>query len=64
MIEQAKPRMTVRIDVATTSEPDALVCGPAIDLDAVEVSHPVIVVEGLSPGIKSVDTEAKRVGYF
>lgn len=57
--------MTVRIDAATTFEPDALAyCGPAIDLDAVEVPHPVIVVEVLSPGTKSVDTGAKLVGYF
>jgi len=57
--------MTVRVDAATTFEPDALAyCGPAIDLDTVEVPHPVIVVEVLSPGTKAVDTGAKLIGYF
>ncbi len=57
--------MTVRIDAATTFEPDALVyCGPPIDLDAVEVPNPVIVVEVLSPGTKAVDTGTKLIGYF
>ncbi|MCJ2071122.1 Uma2 family endonuclease [Methylobacterium sp. J-030] len=57
--------MTVRIDATTTFEPDALVyCGPLIDLDAVEVPNPVIVVEVLSPGTKSVDTGTKLIGYF
>ncbi|MCJ2049783.1 Uma2 family endonuclease [Methylobacterium sp. J-070] len=57
--------MTVRIDATTTFEPDALVYGgPPIDLDAVEVPDPVIVVEVLSPGTKSVDTGTKLIGYF
>ena len=57
--------ITVRVDAATTFEPDALVyCGPPIDLDAVEVPNPIIVVEVLSPGIKSVDTGTKLIGYF
>ena len=57
--------MTVRVDAATTFEPDALVyCGPPIDLDAIEVPAPVIVVEVLSPGTKSVDTGIKLIGYF
>ncbi|MEL6062519.1 MULTISPECIES: Uma2 family endonuclease [unclassified Methylobacterium] len=57
--------MTVRIDATTTFEPDALVyCGPSIDLDAVEVPNPVVVVEVLSPGTRSVDTGIKLIGYF
>lgn len=57
--------MTVRIDEATTFEPDALVyCGPRIDLDAIEVPNPVVVVEVLSPGTRSVDSGTKLIGYF
>jgi Uma2 family endonuclease len=56
--------LTVRVDAATAFEPDALVyCGALIDLDAVEVPNPIVVVEVLSPGTKSVDTGAKLAGY-
>ncbi|PIK69699.1 Uma2 family endonuclease [Methylobacterium frigidaeris] len=57
--------MTVRIDAHTAYEPDALVyCGPRMDPDAVEPPPPVIVVEVLSPGTRSVDAGAKLAGYF
>ncbi len=49
----------------TTFEPDALVYGgPPIDLDAIEVPDPVIVVDVQSPGSKSVDTGTKLIRYF
>ncbi|WP_244471604.1 Uma2 family endonuclease [Methylobacterium sp. ARG-1] len=57
--------MMVRVDAATTFEPDALVyCGPPIDLDAVEVPNPVVVVEVLSPSTAGVDSGRKLAGYF
>ena len=57
--------MTVRIDSTTTFEPDALVyCGPRMDLDAVEVPDPVIVVEVQSPGTRAVDSGLKLTRYF
>jgi Uma2 family endonuclease len=57
--------ITVRIDAATTFEPDALVyCGPPIDLDAIEVPNPVVVVEVLSAGAVLVDSGGKLPGYF
>ncbi|MBE7200977.1 MAG: Uma2 family endonuclease [Parafilimonas terrae] len=57
--------MTVRIDARTTFEPDALVyCGPRMDLDAVEVPDPVIVVEVQSPGTRAVDSGLKLTRYL
>lgn len=57
--------ITVRIDAHTAYEPDALVyCGPRMDPDAIEAPPPVIVVEVLSPGTRSVDAGAKLAGYF
>ncbi|MCJ2014249.1 Uma2 family endonuclease [Methylobacterium sp. J-076] len=57
--------MTVRIDDHTAFEPDALVyCGGRADPDAVEITNPVIVVEVVSPGTRSVDQGAKLRGYF
>lgn len=57
--------MTVRIDDHTAFEPDALVyCGERADPRAVEISNPVIVVEVVSPGTRSVDQGAKLRGYF
>jgi Uma2 family endonuclease len=57
--------MTVRIDAATTFEPDALVySGPPVDLDGIEVPNSVVVVEVLSPGTRSVDSGTKLIGYF
>ncbi|MBE7201056.1 MAG: Uma2 family endonuclease [Parafilimonas terrae] len=57
--------MTVRVDATTTFEPDALVyCGPLMDLDAVEVPDPVIVVEVQSPSTRAVDSGLKLARYF
>ena len=48
--------MTVRIDVRTAYEPDALVyCGERRPGDAIEV-NPMIVAEVVSPGTKGEDT--------
>ena len=45
--------MTVRIDVRTAYEPDALVyCGERLPGDAIEVPNPLIVAEVVSPGTK------------
>ena len=56
--------VTVRIDARAADEPDALVsCGPRMDPDAIEAPSPVIVVEVLSPGTRSVDAGAKLAGY-
>lgn len=57
--------MTVRIDDRTAFEPDALVyCGERAAPDAVEIPNPVIVVEVVSPGTRSVDQGVKLRGYF
>src|SRR5262245_23201202 len=57
--------MTVRIDHETAHEPDALVyCGERLPPAAIEVPHPVIVVEVLSPSTRHIDAAAKLVGYF
>lgn len=56
---------TVRIDKSTAFEPDALVyCGSRIDGGRVEVPHPAITVEVLSPGNSSRDIHGKLAGYF
>ncbi|NEU11806.1 Uma2 family endonuclease [Methylobacterium sp. BTF04] len=57
--------LTVRIDAATSFEPDALVyCGERLDADATEAPEPIIVVEVLSPSTGHVDTGQKLAGYF
>jgi Uma2 family endonuclease len=57
--------MTVRVDVDTAHEPDALVyCGQKLPDAAVEVSRPAIVVEVLSPSTRHIDASAKLAGYF
>ena len=57
--------MTVRIDATTTFEPDALVyCGARMDVEAIEVPDPVIVVEVQSSSTRSVDTGFKLARYF
>jgi hypothetical protein len=49
--------MTVRIDVRTAYEPDALVyCSERRRGDAIEVPNPMIVAEVVSPGTKGEDT--------
>lgn len=57
--------MCVRIGERTVFEPDALVyCGDKLPGDATVITNPVVVVEILSPGTKSVDTTKKLEGYF
>lgn len=56
---------SVIVDDFTVYEPDVTVqCGGSIDLDAVTVSCPSILVEVLSPSTRGVDTGLKLVGYF
>ena len=46
-------------------EPDALVnCGERMEDDAIAASHPVVVVEVLSPSTQGNDTGAKLADYF
>lgn len=55
---------TVRVDVGTAYEPDAMVyCGPRLPRRAVEVPDPVIVVEVVSPSTGH-DRCGEIVGYF
>jgi Uma2 family endonuclease len=57
--------MTVRVDDDTAHEPDALVyCGTELPGSVVEVPHPTIVVEVLSPSRRHIDASAKLAGYF
>ena len=57
--------MCVRVDDRTVFEPDALVyCGEKIKGDTTVMTTPVVVVEILSPGTKTVDTTRKLEGYF
>ncbi len=56
---------TVRVDIGTAYEPDALVyCGPERPLSDVEVPDPVILVEVLSPSTRQLDASVKLTGYF
>lgn len=46
-------------------QPDALVhCNSTVDLDAVEIADPVVVVDVLSPSTQSFDMSYKLSGYF
>ena len=46
-------------------EPNAPVnCGPRLPDDAISAPTPVIIVEVLPPGTKSIDTGAKLTSYF
>lgn len=57
--------MCVRIDDRTVFEPDALVYGGSeVPGDTTVLSNPIVVVEVLSPGTKTVDTTRKLEGYF
>jgi Uma2 family endonuclease len=57
--------LAVRIDAATTFEPDAqVVCGEKVPGDAVATNNPVIVVEVLSPSTSYTDLGPKVEGYF
>jgi len=56
---------SIIIDETTLYEPDVTVqCNHSIDLDAVTVSEPMIVVEVLSPSTHGIDTGRKLIGYF
>jgi Uma2 family endonuclease len=55
---------TVKIDVSTAFDPDALVyCGPKVGPDTIIVPDPVIVIEVLSPSTQGIDSAAKLTGY-
>lgn len=55
----------VRIDDATSYQPDAMVqCGPRMPGDARMVDHPVVVVEILSPSTAYRDLGRKARNYF
>jgi Uma2 family endonuclease len=57
--------MTIRIDETTAFEPDAVVySGEELDAAAVEVPHPVIIAEVLSPSTRHVDLSIKLAGYL
>jgi Uma2 family endonuclease len=57
--------MLVPIDAHSAYEPDALVyCGERLADSALTVPAPVIVVEVVSPSIKSFDASVKLAGYF
>jgi Uma2 family endonuclease len=57
--------MAVKVDESTVYEPDALVyCGERLAKGTTVFSAPVVVVEILSPGTKTVDTTRKLEGYF
>jgi len=57
--------MAVKIDEQTVYEPDALVyCGERLKPGTILMTAPVVVVEILSPGTKTVDTTKKLEGYF
>lgn len=56
--------MTVRIDMHTACEPDALVAAlPKPDAEAVEIADPLVVVEVLSPGSRHRDLNEKAAAY-
>jgi Uma2 family endonuclease len=57
--------ITIEVDADTDYEPDAIVnCGPPAPGDAVAATNPVVVVEALSPGTRSVDLADKLADYF
>jgi len=57
--------VTVEIGEDTDFEPDALVnLGPRPGPNDIAAPNPVIVVEMLSPGTRSIDTGEKLAGYF
>jgi Uma2 family endonuclease len=56
---------TIRVDDVTAFEPDATVtCTEFIGDQATVAPNPVIVVEVLSPGTRSLDTGRKLADYF
>ena len=56
---------TVRINAKTAYEPDAMVyAGPELPDDVIEIDHPIIVVEVLSPSSGARDGTQKLRNYF
>jgi len=56
--------VTVEVDADTDYEPDAVVnYGPRLPPEATAATAPVVVVEVLSPSIKSVDSGEKLADY-
>ena len=56
---------TVVIDNRTAYGPDAVVqCGATIDLDALTIAEPMIVVEVISPSSAKNDAAVKTPDYF
>jgi len=57
--------VTVEVGEDTDYEPDALInAGPRPGPNDVAAPNPIVVVEVLSPGTRSIDTGAKFSGYF
>lgn len=57
--------MAIRVDDHTVYEPDAVVYGgEPLKLGSIILDRPVLLVEILSPGTKTVDTTKKLEGYF
>jgi Uma2 family endonuclease len=57
--------MGVKVGEDTVYEPDALVyCGERLARGTMVMPEPVVVVDVLSPGTKTVDTTRKLEGYF
>ncbi len=57
--------VTVRISKTTAFKPDAVVvCGAALDDEALEAQNPIIIVEVLSPSTEAYDRGEKVGGYF
>ena len=56
---------TIRINPKTAYEPDAMVyAGPELPDHVIEIAHPVIVVEVLSPSSGTRDSSQKLKNYF
>jgi Uma2 family endonuclease len=56
--------LTIEVD-DSDFEPDAILrCGDALTDDGVTIPDPLVVVEVLSPGTRSVDLSRKMVAYF
>jgi Uma2 family endonuclease len=57
--------VTIEVDEHTDYEPDAVVnVGPRPGPNDLAAPNPVVVVEVLSPGTRSIDTGEKLAGYF
>jgi Uma2 family endonuclease len=57
--------LAVQVDEATVYQPDVLVqCGPPVADDAIRILDPLIVVEVISPSLRSRDAGLKLADYF